>query len=190
MSRIPYISALLLVLFVSVAATAQERGDGEAAARRQIHDKDVIDGRGSKGKGIGHGRASTVNANTGKNTTGLFRKFHNDEADAEPPLFSRGRTELGLKVGVNFQEMAKSPFSPTFTPGIVGGGYVRRYFRRTGIRGNCWYQPAAILPKTPQHTTQSTLQIWTLCQKASLRRCISPFLYCLSSACFVKCIFS
>ncbi len=148
MSRIPFLSALLLVLLVSVAATAQERGDGEAAARRQIHDKDIIDGRGSKGKGRAGSRSGAANANQGKNTTGVFRKFGNDEGESEPAPFSHGRTELGAKLGVNFQEMAKSPFSPNFAPGVVGGGYFRRYFRRTGLR-------MELLASTGSYTSQN-----------------------------------
>ena len=154
MSRIPFLSALFLFLIVSVATNAQERGDGEAAAKRQIHDKDIIDGRGRRSiRRANHD--SHVNA--GKNTKGVFRKFGNDDAKSEPPETPHGRSELGAKLGVNFQELAKSPFSPAYKPGVVGGGYFKRYFRRTGIRMELFASTGSYSSQNPaayyaQHT--------------------------------------
>src|SRR5262249_6538372 len=44
-----------------------------------------------------------------------------------------GLSDFGVKLGGNFTQMATSPFTNGFAPGIVGGLYVRRFWRVTAV---------------------------------------------------------
>jgi hypothetical protein len=145
MGRIPFFAILLSLLLVSAASKAQERGDGIANGgkreKRVVHDND---------------KYSNNNGDRG-----LFRRlkkekikltWNSPEEKTSPDYYRsspRGETDLGVKLGLNFQEIIKSPFSPSFNPGIVAGGYCRRFWGGSGIRGELLVNTASYTSQNP-----------------------------------------
>ncbi len=145
MSRIPLFTFLLFSILFSAAAGAQERGDGSAEGgkrqKRVVHDNDKYQHSSTKSEGIFRrlGRHKIkLTWNTPESTT-------DSEYYRRSP---RGETDLGVKVGLNFQEITKSPFSPSLNPGLVAGGYCRRFWGGSGIRGE-------LLINTASYTSQN-----------------------------------
>ncbi len=145
---------MFFFLLFSAAATAQERGDGSAEGgkrqRRVVHDRDRNDSKSReelKRERRENRRKFKITWNTpdGKPDTEYYR--------ASP----HGETDLGAKLGINFQEMVESPFSPSFNPGIVGGGYFRRFWGGSGVRAELLFNTASYTSQNPasyyaQHT--------------------------------------
>ncbi len=146
MRRIPFFLALSFLITFSVVLKAQERGDGDANGgkreKRVVHDNDTYGGYDSEG------RNKNKYARRGKFQLKL--KWNSPEQAAGTKThrpFPKGESDLGVKLGVNFQEIAHSPFSPAFNPGIVGGGYFRRFWGTSGMR-------AELLLSTGNYTSQ------------------------------------
>jgi len=128
MKRINFVTTLLLVLFLCTVSRAQERGDGLATPKN--NDKGIITGRTGPDNGNGqiiHGTNSWFDKN-------MMLQYWTKHKDGTPFPFTLGLSEFGVNLGGNFQEMAHSPFTKSFKPGLVGGLYYRRYWRLTAVK--------------------------------------------------------
>ena len=146
MGRIPFFAVLLFSLLLAGAAGAQERGDGVADGgkreKRVVHDHDKYQRHDTRNEGI-FMRLSKHKIKFSWNTP---ESIPDSEYYSRSP---RGETDLGVKVGFNFQEMIKSPFSPSFNPGVVAGGYFRRFWGSSGIRGELLINTASYNSENP-----------------------------------------
>ncbi len=158
MGRIPFLAILLCFLLFSAAASAQERGDGSAEGgkreKRVVHDKNK-DKYSDKSREE-RKRERRENRRKFKLTWNTPEKT--DAVSYKPS--PHGETDLGAKLGFNFQEIVKSPFSPSFNPGVVAGGYFRRFWGRSGIRAELLVNTASYTSQNPaayyvQHTTST-----------------------------------
>ncbi len=130
MKRVHFTSILLLLLLSCAATYAQERGDGSAQNGTKANDKGITTGR------------------SGKRILGAVNEYNNGDVFRSKP-FVPGTSDFGVKAGVNFQELATSPFAPKLTAGIVGGLYFRRYWRVTGVKIEALASSAHYVSKEP-----------------------------------------
>ena len=111
------------------AASAQERGDGKAPDPNKVKESnDIATGRPNVG-GVG-GYVPGRNRWFDKNN----QYSYSSGGSYKPPV--GGITDFGVKVGLNMQELVKSPFASQFKPGILGGIYARRYWDLIGIKAD------------------------------------------------------
>ena len=123
MRRIHCGITLLILLVLGTATQAQERGDGKASPT-QKDPSGILTGR----DGYSAGPAGGTNPWFNKNM-----RYAQDASDG-PQQFVKGISDLGIKLGGDMQQMQHSPFGGQLSPGIIGGIYLRRFWRITALK--------------------------------------------------------
>ena len=146
MGKIGFLVTLLFLLTLSVATRAQERGDGSADGGKR--EKRVVRDHETWGGYDGEQRSKRLGGKRLKIRLKWNTPENSKKTDRPVRRWPHGETEIGAKLGLNFQELSQSPFSPSFNPGIVGGGYFRRFFGGSGVR-------VELLGSTASYTSQN-----------------------------------